>query len=96
MTALMYACINGRHGCAHALIDASAAVDEVDDKGTALVLACAEGHHECAQALIDAGASVDMVDNYGIKALMSLPASLCSLEACWLVDNQYEMQPWYR
>jgi ankyrin repeat protein len=55
---------SGHLECAQALIEANAAVDEVNNLGnTALLLACFSGHHECAQALIDAGAAVDEVNN---------------------------------
>ena len=67
----MWACIEGHHECAQALINAGAAVDMVDNIGnTALIMACINDHHECARALIGAGAAVDMVDNNGKTALM--------------------------
>ena len=70
-TPLIYACDSGRLECAQALIDANAAVDEVNYFGsTALICACYSGRHECAQALIDAHAAVDRVDNAGDTALM--------------------------
>ena len=70
-TALMYACYEGHHECAQAMIDAGAAVDIVNNNGwTALMWACASGHHECALALMDAGATVDKVSNNGSTALM--------------------------
>jgi hypothetical protein len=54
------------------LLDAGAAVDEVNNYGeTALVYACDGGHHECAQALIDAQADVELTNNQdGQNALM--------------------------
>ena len=70
-TPLRYACGTGHQECAQALIDAGAAVDEVNNCGmTGLMWACITGRHECAQALIDTGAAVDVVSNYGWTALM--------------------------
>jgi ankyrin repeat protein len=53
------------------LIDAGAAVDEVNNDGwTALVRACDRGRHECAQALVDAQADLELTNRDGRNAFM--------------------------
>ena len=73
-TALTYACREGYHECARALIDAGAAVDRVNNDGeTALMFACEsppsrltqcqrQGRIRCALALLGATAPIQEAD----------------------------------
>ena len=72
LTPLIIACENGRRGCAHLLVKATAAIDKAEhlNAATALHGACLNGAVECVELLLQARALLNVVDTDGATPLI--------------------------
>jgi len=82
VTALMFACLNGKFGCAQFLLEYGADVNVVSkvDGKTSLIRASAKGDLNCVNLLLTCNALVNAQDRFGNSALML--ASLSGHIAC--------------